>query len=221
MIHVVAVYCYLGPKLGLAVRKCLTLLGVECLEARWNSSPKSISQVKGYSDRKYSTLLPLVMLALSGPEEALQWLLSQLLRYSFCGVCGNEMEGLALITRGQKSVFPHWPVLRHLFCYCLYWCGDAWKEHLSFIFILVLLWSGIYSGLCTGTQVMKGAPSGLSLGGIPEGYSDCTLGGIRGKQGFNGEELDISLGCHQVYPWCISALPRWWNREGRVQWLHR
>ena len=34
-------------------------------------------------------------------------------------------------------------------------------------------------------------PSGLSLGGIPEGYSDCTPGGIRGKQGFNGEELDV------------------------------
>ena len=76
------------------------------------------------------------------------------------------------------------------------------------MFISVLLWSGIYSGLCTGTQVMKGAPSGLSLGGIPEGYSDCTLGGIRGKQGFNGEELDVSQGCHQVYPWCIPTLSR-------------
>ena len=151
MISAVTVYCYLGPKLGLAVRKCLTLLGVECLEARWSSRSKSISQVKGYSDSKYTGLLLLVMLALSGPEEALQWLLSQLLRYSFCGICENELEGLALTTRGQKSLFPHWPALHHLFCYCLYWCGDAWKEHLSFIFILVLLWSGIYSGLCTGT----------------------------------------------------------------------
>ena len=73
------------------------------------------------------------------------------------------------------------------------------------MFIPVLLWSGIYSSLCTGTQEMNVSPSSLSLGGIPEGYSDCTLGGIRGKQGFNGEELDISLGCHQVYPWCIST----------------
>ena len=64
------------------------------------------------------------------------------------------------------------------------------------MFVLLLLWSGIYSGLCTGTEVMNVSPSGLSLGGIPEGYSDCTLGGIRGKKGFNGEELDISLGCH-------------------------
>ena len=91
--------------------------------------------------------------------------------YSFCGICGNEMEGLTLITRGRKSLFPHWPALHHLFCYCLYWCGDTWKEHLSFMFVLVLLWSGIYSGLCTGTQVTNVPPSGLSLGGILEGYS--------------------------------------------------
>ena len=61
---------------------------------------------------------------------------------------------------------------------------------------------------------MKGVPSGLSLGGILEGYSDCTLGGIRGKQGFNGEELDISQGCHHVYPWGIPTPPQWENQEG-------
>ena len=68
------------------------------------------------------------------------------------------------------------------------------------MFVMVLLWSGIYSGLCPGTQVMNVSPSGLSLGSIAEGYSDCTPGGIRSKQGFSDEELDISLGCHQVYP---------------------
>ena len=98
MIYAVTVYCYLGPKLGLVVRKCLASLGIENLEARWSSSSKSISEVKGYSDWKYNEFLPLVKLALSGPEEAFQWLLSQLLRYSFCGICGNELEGLALIT---------------------------------------------------------------------------------------------------------------------------
>ena len=40
---------------------------------------------------------------------------------------------------------------------------------------------------------MNVSPRGLRLGGILEGYSDFTLGGIRGKRGFNGEELDISL----------------------------
>ena len=59
------------------------------------------------------------------------------------------------------------------------------------MFVSVLLWSGIYSGSCTSTQVMNVSPSGLSLGGIPEGYSDCTPGGIRGKQGFNYEQLDV------------------------------
>ena len=202
-------YCYLGPKLGLVVRKLLTLLGVKSLEARWSSSSKSISEVKGYSDCKCNGFLPLVELVLSGPEEDFQWLLSQLLRYSFCGICWNELEKLGLITQGQKSLFSHWPALHHLFCYCLYWGGDAWKEHLSFMFIPVLLWSGICSGSCTGTQVMNVSPSSTSLGGILEGYSDCTPGGIRDKQGFNGEELDITLGCHQVYPWCISTLSGW------------
>ena len=48
--YAVTVYCYLDPKLGLVVRKHLALLGMECLEARWSSSSKSISEVKGYLD---------------------------------------------------------------------------------------------------------------------------------------------------------------------------
>ena len=35
--------------------------------------------------------------ALSGSEEALWWLLSQLLGYSFCGICGNGPEALVLV----------------------------------------------------------------------------------------------------------------------------
>ena len=98
MIYAVTVYCYLGPKLGLVVRKSLASLGVKSSEARWSSTSKSISEVKGYSDWKCNGFLPLVTLALSGPGEAFQWLLSQPLRYSFCGICGNELEGVALIT---------------------------------------------------------------------------------------------------------------------------
>ena len=75
MIYAVTVYCYLDPKLGLVVRTYLALLGMECLEARWSSSSKSISEVKGYSDWNYNDPPPhpppLVTLALSGPEETL------------------------------------------------------------------------------------------------------------------------------------------------------
>ena len=41
---------------------------------------------------------------------------------------------------------------------------------------------------------------GLILGGILEGYSDHTLSGIRGKQGFNGEELGVNQEYNLVYP---------------------
>ena len=50
MIYVVTVYYDLGPKLGLVVRKRLASLGIKSSEARWSSSYKSISEVKGYSD---------------------------------------------------------------------------------------------------------------------------------------------------------------------------
>ena len=73
MIYAVTVYYYLDPKLGLVVRRRLASLGMVSLEARWSSSSKSISEVKGYSDWNYNGFFfsPLVMLALSGPEEAL------------------------------------------------------------------------------------------------------------------------------------------------------
>ena len=62
----------LDPKLELVVRKCLASLGIKSKEVRPNSSYKSISEVKGYSDWNYKgCFFPLVTLALSGPEEAL------------------------------------------------------------------------------------------------------------------------------------------------------
>ena len=72
MIYAVTVYYYLDPKLGLVVRRRLASLGMVSLEARWSSSSKSISEVKGYSDWNYKGFVfPLVMLAFSGPEETL------------------------------------------------------------------------------------------------------------------------------------------------------
>ena len=135
MIYAVTVYCGLGPKLGLVVRKRLASLGIESLEARWSSSSKNISEVKGYSDWDCNGFFPLVTPALSGSEEAV--ILERTSQF-------YVRVGLVVVRK--------------------------------------------YSESCTGTQVTNGAPSGLSLGGIPEGYSDCTPGGIRG----NGEELDVS-----------------------------
>ena len=41
-----------------------------------------------------------------------------------------------------------------------------------------------------------------------------------GKQGFNGEELDVSQGCYQVYPW-RSSTASWWQSQGERVWcLH-
>ena len=68
MLHAVTVYYGLGSRLELVVRKHLASLGVKSLEARWSSTSKSISEVKGYSDWKYNDFLPSVTLALSGPR---------------------------------------------------------------------------------------------------------------------------------------------------------
>ena len=150
------------------------------------------------------------MLALSGPEEALQWLLSQPLRYSFCGICGNELEGLALITQGQKSFFPHWPVLHHFFYYHLYWCGDAQKDH-----------NGFY--VCNSLTVVKNIlrvlhrhcwRRMLSLTVLAwEAFQKVTL--IAPQVASEASKVlmvrhwTLALGCHQVYPWCTSTRP-WW-----------
>ena len=47
-----------------------------------------------------------------------------------------------------------------------------------------------YSGSCTGTQVMNVSHSGLSLGGIPEGYSDSPRVTSEASK-VKGEELDV------------------------------
>ena len=57
----------------------------------------------------------------------------------------------------------------------LYWCGDAWKEHLSFMVVSVLLWSGTYSESCIGTQVTNVSPRGLAW----EAFQKVTLTSLR------------------------------------------
>ena len=90
---------------------CLRSLWIKALLVTMRFLRTQIGNCRVWSDWKCNGFLPLVALALIGPEEAFWWLLSQLLRYPFCGICGNELEGLALIAWGQKSLFPCWPTL--------------------------------------------------------------------------------------------------------------
>ena len=95
------------------------------MDARWSSSSKNISEVKGYSGWNYKGF------------------------FFFLWKCWLLVDQ------------------RRLLC----WCGDAWKEHLIFMFVSVLLWLGIYSGSCTGTQVINVSPSGLAW----EAFQKVTL----------------------------------------------
>ena len=85
---------------------CLLSTWTEALLVTTRFLRTQIGSCRIWPNWKCNGLLPLVALARSGPEEASWWLLSQLLSYSFCGICGNELEGLALIAQEQKSLFP-------------------------------------------------------------------------------------------------------------------
>ena len=171
-----------------------------------------------WSDWKCNGLVPLVALALSRPEKALWWLLSQLLRYFFCGSCGNELKGLALVAWGQKSLLPCWLTLHSLFCYHKHSCGDTHKRHLG-VFVCLFITQHFYCGQdCTwecarahGTWMLPLLI--LAWETFQERYSAPPWVASEEKwksdKGLNGEELDISLGCHQVYSWCIFRPPRW------------
>ena len=80
---------------------------------RWSSSSRNVSQARGALEALLASVRFLRIKAeksglevqqassfgsaVSGSEEALWWLLSQLLRYFFYGICGNELEGSALV----------------------------------------------------------------------------------------------------------------------------
>ena len=194
---------------------CLPSTWIEAFLVTMRFLRTQIRNCRIWSNWKYNGLLPLVALALSGSEAALWWLLSQLLRYSFCGICGNELEGLALVARGQKSLFPHWPTPYHLFCYT----GVATLRRDILVVVRPFMTHHFYCGqecnpgMCTDTCKMDASPSGPSFGNTPGKLLCYPLGGVREKdksnKGLSGTELKINLGCHQVPPWCISTLP-WW-----------
>ena len=58
------------------------------------------------------------------------------------------------------------------------------------MFVSVLLWSGIYSGSCTGTQVTNVSLSSLSLGGIQKVTLIAPWVASETSK-VNGEELDV------------------------------
>ena len=77
---------------------CLPSMWIEALLVTMRFLRTQMGNGRIWSDWKYSGLLPLVVLALGRPEKALEWLLSQLLRYFFSGSCGHELEILALVS---------------------------------------------------------------------------------------------------------------------------
>ena len=84
---------------------CLRSMGMKALLVAMRFLRTQIRNCRIWSDWKYNGLLPLVVTALSRSYKVLQWFLSQFLRYSFCGICGNELEVLVLIVWGQKITF--------------------------------------------------------------------------------------------------------------------
>ena len=109
----------------------LLSIWIEALLVTMRFSRTQIGNCRIWSNWKCNGLLPLVVLDLSGPEEALWLLLSQFPRHSFCEISGNELEGLALVAWGQKSLFPHWPSL--LLLYILVWWHSEGASWLLFI----------------------------------------------------------------------------------------
>ena len=196
-------------------RLCLLSVWIEAFLVTMRFLRTQIWNCKMWLDWNHSGLL-LVVLVLSRPEKALWWLLSQLPIHSFCVICGNELEGLALVT-WQQSLFPRWPSLHNCFCFHVYWRGGTQKGHLGCCSSLynspLLLRSGLCSGMYVGTRNTDASPRSPSLGNILGNYSapPQVASEEMGKSntGVGGKELDINLGCHQVYPWCISTPPRW------------
>ena len=68
------------------------------------------------------------------------------------------------------------------------------------MFILVLLWSGVYSGSCTGTQVMNVSPSGLAW----EVFQKVTL--IAPRVASEASKVLMVRGCTSVWDAIRCAL---------------
>lgn len=116
-------------------RLCLQTIWIwiEALLASMRFRRTQIGELRIWADWECGWLLPLVVLALSGSEKALQCLLSQLLRYSFCTISWTRIERLTLTHHEcEQLFFPHRLTLHHLLCYQIDACGNSQKGHLGF-----------------------------------------------------------------------------------------
>ena len=121
----------------------------------------------------------------------------------------------------ERRFFPHRLALHHLLCYHIDLCGNSQKGYLGFYahpfmtchFCCCQAWTQAHRRWVLPLVVLAQPLSRKLLCSTPGGTR------IKGKsnQGFNGEDLDINLGCHQVYPWCISTTPGWQNEGGWEQ----
>ena len=141
---------------------------VEALLVTMRFLRTKIGNFRIWSDWKWNGFLLLVVLALSRPKKARE-LVSQLPRWSFWGIC--ELEGLVLVTWGQKSLFPCRPTLHNPFCSHIYWCGDTQKRHLGFfVHPFVTQWFYCVQD-CTWECASAHGTWMLPLVDLPESYS--------------------------------------------------
>ena len=195
--------CLGGQRLESESLSCLCCLSmwIKALLVTMRFLETQIGSCRIWSDWKCSGLLPLVLLALSGPEEALWWFLSQLRHFFLWNLWKStgRISPSSLRTKITLSsladtftiTYTDMAMSQHFYCGqdCTQEC--AWPCIRWMLPLAVLAWETFGASCSAPPQVAS----------EEKGKSDKCLG---------GRELKINLGCHQVYPWCISTPPPWW-----------
>ena len=103
---------------------------------------------------------------------------------------------MALIVREQKSLFPRWPALRHLFA--LTYTGVATLRRDILVVVRPFTTHTLPLGVLAWETFWE------SYSPPPREASE-----EKGKSNQGPGVMELSLGCHQVYPGGISTQP-WW-----------
>ena len=114
--------------------------------------------------------------AVSGSEEVLQWLLFQLLRYSFCRICGNELKDWPWWLEDKNHFFLTGQPSSTSSAIIYTGMVTLRRDILGFFFSSLydspfLLWSGLHSGMRMGACEVDASASSTRLGNIPKDYS--------------------------------------------------